>query len=212
MDNDFSDAMGEAHDRFMRSNNLAAENATLRADNARLTAELAEWHNAGQEGHPSPCTLGPLCPYCEIERLKGRLAANALTVKWSDYNIRESVAEEIIKAGLVTGHGDTVIDLVRELLVQTLEAKHQFAASKAREKELTAERDAAVKDAGRYRWITSGNFGLDEDKGHAFVYISLKPEGEEKADLDDEIDREIEADERTRKLVEDRAAIDEAMK
>ncbi len=26
-------------------------------------------------GHPNPCNLGPLCPYCEIDRLRARLAA-----------------------------------------------------------------------------------------------------------------------------------------
>jgi hypothetical protein len=31
---------------------------------------LGQWEIASQEGHPSPCTLGPLCPYCEIERLR----------------------------------------------------------------------------------------------------------------------------------------------
>lgn len=39
-----------------------------------LRSRLAEWESAAQNGHPSPCTLGPLCPYCEIDRVKARLA------------------------------------------------------------------------------------------------------------------------------------------
>jgi hypothetical protein len=40
----------------------------------RLRKLIADWENASQCGHPSPCTLGPLCPYCEIERLRAELA------------------------------------------------------------------------------------------------------------------------------------------
>ena len=41
----------------------------LTAEVAALRSQLAEWELAAQQGHPSPCTLGPLCPYCEIENL-----------------------------------------------------------------------------------------------------------------------------------------------
>ena len=40
----------------------------------RLRKIIVDWENAAQCGHPSPCTLGPLCPYCEIERLRAELA------------------------------------------------------------------------------------------------------------------------------------------
>lgn len=64
-----------------------AEYAALLADNedgqrvARLAgyddirAKLEAWERSAQEGHPDPCTLGPLCPYCEIDRLRAELAA-----------------------------------------------------------------------------------------------------------------------------------------
>lgn len=39
----------------------------------RLRAELAAWQDASQCGHPNPCTLGPLCPWCEIARLRALL-------------------------------------------------------------------------------------------------------------------------------------------
>lgn len=47
----------------------------LLAENDRLREELAAWTQAAMDGHPSPCTLGPLCPYCEINRLREELAA-----------------------------------------------------------------------------------------------------------------------------------------
>jgi chromosome segregation ATPase len=46
-----------------------------RAEIERLRDELAKWTQAADEGHPQPCTLGPKCPYCEIERLWGLLGA-----------------------------------------------------------------------------------------------------------------------------------------
>lgn len=38
-----------------------------------LSSKLESWERSAQEGHPNPCTLGPLCPYCEIERLSSKL-------------------------------------------------------------------------------------------------------------------------------------------
>ncbi len=44
------------------------------ADHIReLEAENAELKAASQQGHPNPCTFGPLCPYCEIDRLRAKL-------------------------------------------------------------------------------------------------------------------------------------------
>lgn len=37
---------------------------------AEREATIKAWEQAAQKGHPSPCNLGPLCPYCEIERLR----------------------------------------------------------------------------------------------------------------------------------------------
>lgn len=44
------------------------------AENTKLRAAIQSWEDSAQQGHPSPCTLGPLCPYCEIERLRAELA------------------------------------------------------------------------------------------------------------------------------------------
>ena len=46
----------------------------MRDENLALRAQVAAWEDASQCGHPNPCTLGPLCPYCEIGRLKDKLA------------------------------------------------------------------------------------------------------------------------------------------
>ena len=46
---------------------------TLAAEVDAVRAKLADWEVAAQQGHPSPCTLGTLCPYCEIDRLRGKL-------------------------------------------------------------------------------------------------------------------------------------------
>lgn len=51
----------------------AYEDAKRDAEVAR--AELTAARIIAATGHPSPCTLGPLCPYCEIERLRADLAA-----------------------------------------------------------------------------------------------------------------------------------------
>jgi hypothetical protein len=48
--------------------------AVNRAIEKLIAARLAEWEQAAQQGHPSPCNLGPLCPYCEIDRLNASLA------------------------------------------------------------------------------------------------------------------------------------------
>ena len=37
-----------------------------------LRAQVKAHERAYQEGHPDPCTLGPLCPYCEIAALRAR--------------------------------------------------------------------------------------------------------------------------------------------
>ena len=42
----------------------------MESELAQSREQLAQWQNAAGAGHPSPCTLGLLCPYCEIESLK----------------------------------------------------------------------------------------------------------------------------------------------
>lgn len=57
--------------------------------NKELEAALSRWEQIAQEGHPDPCTLGPMCPYCEIERLI-QTSANTITtttVKLTAYTV-----------------------------------------------------------------------------------------------------------------------------
>ncbi len=42
----------------------------LVAEVERLRNALDEHLRSEQQGHTDPCTYGPLCPYCEIERLR----------------------------------------------------------------------------------------------------------------------------------------------
>lgn len=52
---------------------LRARLAEAERTAAQLAQRVADWEGAAQMGHPSPCTLGPLCPYCEIDRLTQRV-------------------------------------------------------------------------------------------------------------------------------------------
>lgn len=61
-----NERLTEAIDRLQQT---WAENAPAVAYKARAEA----WERASQEGHPDPCTLGPLCPYCEIARLRAEV-------------------------------------------------------------------------------------------------------------------------------------------
>lgn len=107
---------------------------------------LAKWQDASQCGHPAPCTLGPLCPYCEIGRLREavkRQASAAITLA------------DATKA--ISGH-----DLET---AQKLRAESQpglIESERAANARLTAELDEAraalaeaQRDAGRYRWLVN---------------------------------------------------------
>lgn len=62
--------LGDPHARVP----LTMEESVRRVEQAIRTAiseaTAAEWERIAQKGHPKPCTLGSLCPYCEIERLQ----------------------------------------------------------------------------------------------------------------------------------------------
>lgn len=55
------------------TDDVESEIARLKAENAEHE-HLANIMGSGW-GHPSPCDLGPLCPYCEIDRLRAALDA-----------------------------------------------------------------------------------------------------------------------------------------
>lgn len=72
------DAAGVYHDRIHRDPETPGRAA--RAIRQHSSLELA-----AQLGHPNPCTLGPLCPYCEIERLSSKLDKAVEDVqRWKD--------------------------------------------------------------------------------------------------------------------------------
>jgi len=59
---------------------METERDRLAAENAELLESLAEYAHAVGAGHPSPCTLGPLCPYCHIDGIDEQLAAANATL------------------------------------------------------------------------------------------------------------------------------------
>lgn len=96
----------------------------------RLRAELAEWQNAGQQGHPTPCTLGPLCPYCEIERLRDHIRV------------------------MVEKAADKSLDGYRELGQRAADAENRIDAERARAEraEKEAELQARATEDWHARW------------------------------------------------------------
>lgn len=77
----------------------------------------------------------------EVAALRERAERAEATVVNMEWNLREKAAREIIQAGLATGHGDTIMDLVHEVLGQAHDAQKRIA-------DLEAER-AALMEAGR---------------------------------------------------------------
>ena len=55
---------------FIQSHNADCD--AYEAKIAELERKLAEYEHASGAGHPQPCTLGPLCPYCRIAELERR--------------------------------------------------------------------------------------------------------------------------------------------
>ena len=45
----------------------------LRTELADEKQRFSDLIMSSMNGHPDPCTLGPLCPYCEIARLKNEI-------------------------------------------------------------------------------------------------------------------------------------------
>lgn len=71
----------------MESNDLIVR---LGNENAELRNVLAKYAHAVGEGHPIPCDLGPLCPYCYIDRIDADLAVANATLD----ALREAVPED----------------------------------------------------------------------------------------------------------------------
>ncbi len=60
---------------------LSDDYKQLLGDMEKLRSELATWRRAADEGHPQPCTLGPNCPYCEIEKLRIKIVTMGNSTK-----------------------------------------------------------------------------------------------------------------------------------
>jgi hypothetical protein len=80
---------------------LEQEIERLQVEVAMLSDELAVWKNASQYGHPDPCTLGPLCPYCEIERLRNDVdQAKATIYNMTPYrttaDVKDTLDEQLL--------------------------------------------------------------------------------------------------------------------
>lgn len=81
--------------------------SALTTENAALKEKLQGWESAASVGHPTPCNLGPLCPYCEIERLRSQFrwipiserlptekdAVDGLVWVWKTKSLLSSISE-----------------------------------------------------------------------------------------------------------------------
>jgi Lar family restriction alleviation protein len=103
--------------------NFPADGITGAAHTLALGIDLGlVEHPAAQEGHPKPCNLGPLCPYCEIERLTGLLEMEHGLVCARDKEIGELKerlqSQEPVADLLVYRHGEHVDDRTLEIRVR----------------------------------------------------------------------------------------------
>lgn len=64
---------------------MIRENLGLMKSLVDVRAEVAAYRNLAQVEHRSPCTLGPLCPYCAIERLSSEVAALKRVVGYANH-------------------------------------------------------------------------------------------------------------------------------
>jgi hypothetical protein len=54
------------------------------------TKRVGDLEDAQQQGHATPCTFGPLCPYCEIDRLK---AMSTVEMMGENLNVNHHITE-----------------------------------------------------------------------------------------------------------------------
>lgn len=99
----FDDARDRARDLQHERNFYSSKLDDAKTEIEALQRQLAAWKDASQCGHPNPCTLGPLCPYCEIGRLRAQLA----DCRAQNERLRED-AVYIYNSGYNAGHHDTV--------------------------------------------------------------------------------------------------------
>jgi len=141
----------------------AAENEL---DAAR--AALAQWQDASQCGHPDPCSLGPLCPYCEIGRLRAALAdeqshtaflSDALNrhARATDEHCKDCCCARSWAALGITGYtGKSIpehIEALRAALAEAQKARDNTAAAILMiGSELAADPKISPEDKGDPRW------------------------------------------------------------
>ena len=88
------------------------------AETARsLERRLRAWTDAAQNGHPNPCTLGELCPYCEIDRLRALRSpspgGSGEVVAWMDKDGKTCGAEWLRKHSREEDQDRYTIPLIR---------------------------------------------------------------------------------------------------
>lgn len=98
---------------------------TLQAKVRELEQKLAGWELAATQGHPRPCTLGPLCPYCRIRNLEEQL------------EMREQQA--IVREPLIVGQHERITKLEQQV--------HDLRAENTRlDRELDYARKVTIPD------------------------------------------------------------------
>ena len=145
-----NERLTEAIDRLQQT---WAENAPAVAYKARAEA----WERASQEGHPDPCTLGPLCPYCEIARLRAEVERLKIEAVRCEMEMGEVIdTRDEMESALSAVHAALGGDGEWACRVPSppppdsgnLSLDVPVLAAQA-----LARAEAAGKDAGRYRWL-----------------------------------------------------------
>lgn len=89
-----SEWMGDRESETWRSTHDLDERVIAEVE--RLKAALDEHWRSEQQGHADPCTYGPLCPWCEVERLRGA-AELFRAASLHNFQTVEDVAKEMLR-------------------------------------------------------------------------------------------------------------------
>lgn len=127
--------LSEADRETFILNIRAALDEARQEDRAEIE-RLRQWERASQEGHPSPCTMGPLCPYCEIERLRSGV------ISWTAMAGEQRARAEAAEAKLAEAQ-QRVAELRKLSETQERVRERWEAKLRATEAELAAAREEA---------------------------------------------------------------------
>jgi hypothetical protein len=122
---------------------------------AALEGQIAEREAVAQNGHPNPCTLGALCPYCEIERQKARAesAETALAAARAENAQIRAIIDEVFgpfQVGTATHVRACVEQLQADLAAARSDAVREFAEWLLRGGPQTYSREYWDMTAARY--------------------------------------------------------------